>query len=84
MKEIYQVLRELVRLLFRLRRHLRLGRWLILGVVLCNILSAPFELAGVGLLYPMLMFSPVRMSLRRVPRCGNVLMPSQYVTMAFV
>ncbi len=56
MKEIYHVLLELVRHLVRLRRHLRLGRWLILGVVLCNILSAPFELAGVGLLFPMLKF----------------------------
>ncbi|KAB2675582.1 MAG: ABC transporter ATP-binding protein [Verrucomicrobia bacterium] len=56
MKQIIQVLSELVGCLVRLRRHLRLGRWLLLGVLLCNLLSAPLEVAGVGLLLPMLSF----------------------------
>lgn len=56
MRSTLQLFRDLLRSFWRLRPHLSLGRWRLLGVTLCSLLSAPLEIVGVGLLLPMLTF----------------------------
>ncbi len=56
MGSTFQLFRDLLVSFWRLRPHLRLGRWVLLSVMLCSLLSAPLEMVGVGLLIPMLMF----------------------------
>jgi subfamily B ATP-binding cassette protein MsbA len=51
-----QLLREVLASFWWMRPHLRPGRWLLLSVVVCAFLGAPLEVAGVGLLLPMLIF----------------------------
>ncbi len=56
MGSILQVLREVLAGFWWMRPYLRPGRWLLLSVVGCAFVSAPLEVAGVGLLLPMLIF----------------------------
>ncbi len=56
MGSILQVLREVLASFWWMRPHLRPGRWLLASVVACAFLGAPLEVAGVGLLLPMLTF----------------------------
>ncbi len=56
MRAIYQLQRDVVQSLWSLRPHLRPGRRLVAAVVFCSFLSAPLEVAGVGMLLPMLAF----------------------------
>lgn len=56
MRAIYQLLRDVVGSLWAMRPHLRPGRRLVAAVVFCSFVSAPLEVAGVGLLLPMLAF----------------------------
>jgi ABC-type multidrug transport system fused ATPase/permease subunit len=56
MRAIYQLLRDVLWCLWVLRPHLRPGRGLVFAVVFCSFLSAPLEVAGVGMLLPMLAF----------------------------
>ncbi len=56
MGSTFNLFRDLLVSFWRLRPHLRLGRWVLLSVMLCSLLSAPLEMVGVGLLIPMLLF----------------------------
>ena len=56
MRAIYQLVRDVLQCLWVLRPHLRPGKWLVVAVVFCSFASAPLEVAGVGLLLPMLAF----------------------------
>lgn len=56
MRAIYQLVRDVLRSLWTLRPHLRPGRRLVAAVLFCSFLSAPLEVAGVGMLLPMLAF----------------------------
>lgn len=56
MRAIYQLLRDVLLCLWTLRPHMRPGRWLVAAVAFCSFLGAPLEVAGVGMLLPMLAF----------------------------
>ncbi len=56
MGSTFNLFRDLLVSFWRLRPHLRLGRRVLLSVMFCSLLSAPLEMAGVGLLIPMLAF----------------------------
>jgi ATP-binding cassette, subfamily B, bacterial MsbA len=56
MKASWQILWELLSAIWRLRPHLRMGRARLAAVLFCAAASGPLEIAGVGLLLPMVRF----------------------------